>query len=136
MNCLELNPPNDFSKWEDKYIKELKSLDFKESLGNILVFEDETIKLWNLKLHKGERMPFVKHNKDYSWVSETDAILKTRCGSGRILLLKVEEGDTMYFENSQKNPINDLENLGDDTAAFKIVEFKEILNTQKEFMLN
>ena len=136
MNCLELNPSNDFTKWEDQYIKELHSLEFKESLGNLLLFEDDTIKLWNLKLNKGERMPFVRHNKDYSWISESDAILKTRWGNGRISLIRVGKGDTEFFENSEKNVINDLENLGNNPVVFKVLEYKQISSIEKQFMLN
>ncbi|MDT0607800.1 hypothetical protein [Croceitalea rosinachiae] len=136
MDCLELNSANDFTKWEEKYIKELHSLEFKDALGNMLLFEDDTIKLWNLKLNKGERMPFVRHNKDYSWISESDAILKSRWGNGRISLIRVSQGDTEFFENSEKNLINDLENLGNGPVVFKVLEYKQIYSIEKQFMLN
>ncbi len=134
MDCLELNPPYDFTKWESEYIKELHSLEFKENLGNLLLFEDDTIKLWNLKLDKGERMPFVKHNKDYSWISENDAILKSRWGNGRISLIRINQGDTEFFENDTKNYINDLENLGNHPIVFKILEYKQKSEIEKQFM--
>lgn len=124
MDCLELNPAHDFSRWEENYIKELHTLEFKESLGNMLLFEDDTIRLWNLKLKGGERMPFLRHNKNYSWISETDAVLKSRFGNGRIALIRVNEGDTQYIENSEKEHINDLENLGKAPAVFKVLEYK------------
>ncbi|WP_350286139.1 hypothetical protein [uncultured Croceitalea sp.] len=137
MECLELNPANDFTKWEADYIEELHALDFQESLGNMLLFEDDTIKLWNLKLEKGERMPFIRHNKDYSWISETDALLKSRFGNGRISLIRVKQGDTEYYENNGKNCINDLENLGDEPVIFKVLEYKEQMYLAKnKYMLN
>ncbi|MFK7814302.1 MAG: hypothetical protein AB8B59_17520 [Maribacter sp.] len=125
MDCLELNPVNDFTKWEAAYIKELHSLEFKETMGNMLLFEDDSIKLWNLKLDKGERMPFLRHNKDYSWISETDSLLKSRFGNGRISLIRVTKGETKYLENAGKNYINDLENIGDTPVVFKILEYKD-----------
>jgi len=125
MNCLELNPAHDFTKWEDKYVKELHMTEFNESLGNLLLFEDETIRLWNLRLGAGERIPFLRHNKNYSWISETNAVLKSRFGNGRISLIRINEGDTEYFENSGKNFINDLENLGDTPVIFKVLEYKQ-----------
>ena len=124
MNCFELNPIHDFSKWEEKYVKELHALEFRESLGNMLLFEDESIRLWNLKLEVGQRMPFLRHNKNYSWISETNAVLKSRFGNGRISLIRVDKGDSEYFKNSNKNYINDLENLGDSPAIFKVLEYK------------
>ncbi|GMN12073.1 hypothetical protein MTsPCn9_08940 [Croceitalea sp. MTPC9] len=125
MDCLELNPANDFAKWEPSFIKELRLLEFKETLGSMLLFEDDSIKLWNLKLEKGERMPFLKHNKDYSWISETDALLKSRFGNGKIALIRVEKGDTKYHENFGKSRINDLENVGETPVIFKVLEYKD-----------
>lgn len=124
MDCLELNPAHDFTKWENNYIEELHSLEFKESLGNMLLFEDDSIRLWNLKLNSGERMPFLRHNRNYSWISENNALLKSRFGNGRISLIRVNEGDTQYFENAGKDYINDLENLGDTPVVFKVLEYK------------
>lgn len=128
MDCLELNPVRDFTKWEANYIEELNLLEFKESLGSMLLFEDDSIKLWNLKLEKGERMPFWRNNKDYSWISETDALLKSRFGNGKIALVRIAKGETKYQENSGKNYINDLENIGETTAIFKVLEYKDRLH--------
>ncbi len=125
MNCLVLNPAHDFSQWEEQYIEELNALEFKEALGNTLLFEDKAIKLWNLKLEVGERMPFCRHNKNYSWISESDSFLKSRFGNGKITLIKVEQGDTEYFDNQNKNLINDLENIGETPAVFKVLEYKQ-----------
>ncbi|WP_343486566.1 hypothetical protein [Allomuricauda sp. d1] len=125
MDCLELNPIDDFSKWEEDYVEELNSLEFKETLGNRLLFEDKTVKLWDLKLEPGQRMPFLRHNKNFSWISETNAVLKSRFGNGKITLIRVGKGDTEYFEHAEKNYINDLENLGDTSAIFKILEYKQ-----------
>ncbi|WP_350291688.1 hypothetical protein [uncultured Croceitalea sp.] len=128
MDCLELNPVHDFTKWEANYIEELNLLEFKESLGSMLLFEDDSIKLWNLKLEKGERMPFWRNNKDYSWISETDALLKSRFGNGKIALVRIAKGETKYQENSGKDYINDLENIGETTAIFKVLEYKDRLH--------
>ena len=124
MDCIELNPAHDFTKWEEKYLRELNLLEFGKALGNMLLFEDPSIRLWNLKLQARERLPFLRHNKNYSWISESDAILKSRFGNGRISLIRVKKGDTMYLENSSKDYINDLENLGPTPAIFKVLEYK------------
>ena len=125
MDCLELNPFHDFTNWEEKYVKELHILEFRESLGNMLLFEDDSIRLWNLKLDVGQRIPFLRHNKNYSWISETNAVLKSRFGNGRISLILINKGETKYFENSDKNYVNDLENLGETPAIFKVLEYKQ-----------
>ena len=125
MNCLELNPAHDFSTWEKTYVEELIALEYKEALGNTLLFEDKAVKLWNLKLDVGERMPFCRHNKNYSWISESNALLKSRFGNGKIALITFSQGDTDYFAHQDKERINDLENIGETCAIFKVLEYKQ-----------
>lgn|GEM_PF-2013179 len=128
MDCKELNPANDFKAWEPQLLQELHSLAFKEQLGSKLLFEDDSIILWNLKLAQGERMPFLKHNKNFSWIAENDAVLKSRFGNGRIAMIKINKGDTAYCEHSNKNYINDLENLSKIPIVFKILEYKNVFH--------
>ena len=40
-------------------------------------------------------------------------------------MLKINPGDTEYFENRGKNYINDLENIGEHPVYINILEYKE-----------
>jgi hypothetical protein len=44
-------------------------------------------------------------------------------------MIKLNPGDTEYFENRGKNYVNDLENIGEATVVINILEYKE---TKKE----
>jgi len=44
-------------------------------------------------------------------------------------MVKLNAGDTEYFENRGKSYVNDLENIGEDTIIINILEYKE---TKKE----
>ena len=48
MQFVELNPVGNFDSWEQEKIDELLHQEIKDSLGNRLVFENESIKLWDL----------------------------------------------------------------------------------------
>ncbi|MER3317133.1 hypothetical protein [Flagellimonas sp.] len=125
MQFVELNPVGNFDPWEQEKIDELLHQEIKGSLSNRLVFENEVIKLWDLKLLPGERLNFRRHNTNYGWVCTTGGLVITRYGNGKIDMIKLNPGDTEYFENRGKNYVNDLENIGEDTLVINILEYKE-----------
>ncbi|WP_108246990.1 hypothetical protein [Muricauda brasiliensis] len=125
MQFVELNPVGNFDPWEQEKIDELLHQQIKESLSNRLIFEDESIKLWDLRLLPGERLNFRRHNTNYGWVCTTGGLLITRYGNGKIDMVKLNQGDTEYFENRGKNYINDLENIGEDMVVINILEYKQ-----------
>jgi len=125
MQFVELNPVGNFDPWEQEKIDELLHQEIKGSLSNRLVFENEVIKLWDLKLLPGERLNFRRHNTNYGWVCTTGGLVITRYGNGKIDMVKLNPGDTEYFENREKNYVNDLENIGEDTLVINILEYKE-----------
>ena len=122
-----------FDPWEQEKIDELLHQEIKESLSNRLVFEDDSIKLWDLRLLPGERLNFRRHNTNYGWVCTTGGLLITRYGNGKIDMVKLNQGDTEYFENRGKDYINDLENIGEDMVVINILEYK---HTKKENSLS
>ncbi|MCK0159707.1 hypothetical protein [Allomuricauda sp. F6463D] len=125
MQFVELNPTGNFDTWEQEKIDELLHQEIKESLSNRLVFENENIKLWDLYLLAGERLNFRKHSTNYGWVCTTGGLAITHYGNGKIDMIKLNPGDTEYFENRGKNYVNDLENIGEDTIVINIMEYKE-----------
>lgn len=133
MQFVELNPMGNFDPWEQEKIDELLHQEIKDSLSNRLVFEDESIKLWDLRLLPGERLKFRRHNTNYGWVCTTGGLLITRYGNGKIDMVKLDQGDTEYFQNRNKNYINDLENIGEDMLVINILEYKQ---TKKENSLS
>ncbi|MDF0705848.1 hypothetical protein [Flagellimonas okinawensis] len=124
MQCVELNPTGNFDPWEQERIDELLHQEIKNSLSDRLVFENDGIKLWDLRLLPGERLSFRRHNVNYGWVCTTGGLLITRYGNGKIDMIKLNQGDTEYFENKGKNYVNDLENIGEDTVVINILEYK------------
>jgi len=125
MQFVELNPVGNFDPWEQEKIDELLHQEIKGSLSNRLVFENEVIKLWDLRLLPGERLNFRRQNTNYGWVCTTGGLVITRYGNGKIDMVKLNPGDTEYFENRGKNYVNDLENIGEDTLVINILEYKE-----------
>lgn len=124
MQCVELNQAGNFDPWEPEKIEELFHQEITEALGDRLIFEDHRYKLWELYLAPGERIPFRRHNTDYGWVCPTGGLALTRYGHGKIDMVKLEPGDTDFFEYRGKGYVNDLENIGEYPIGITILEYK------------
>lgn len=125
MQCVELNPMGNFDPWEQEKLDELLRQDISDALSNTLVFENENMKLWDLILLPGERIPFRRHNSNYVLACTTGGLALTRYGNGKIDMLKLEPGDSEFFEHCGKNYVNDLENIGEFPIVINILEYKQ-----------
>lgn len=131
MQCVELNPLGNFDPWEQEKLDELLHQNISNSLGDKLVFENESVKLWDLRLDPGERMPFRRHNTNYNWVCITGGLALSRHGDGKINMIKLDPGDTEYCEHKGKDYVNDLENIGEHPIVVNILEYKETSTDEK-----
>jgi beta-alanine degradation protein BauB len=92
-------------------------------VGTRLWFQNERIKVWEIRLAPGERGPFHAHTRRYFWTVVEAGIGRQRSPDGTFKVRRYEVGDTQYLEQSPANPmIHDLENLGDSTLRFVTVE--------------
>ena len=119
-----MNQIGNFDPWEQEKIDELFHQEITEALSNRLVFENNRYKLWDLCLAPGERIPFRRHNTDYGWVCPSGGLALSRYGHGKIDMIKLEPGDTEFFQYRGKRYVNDLENIGEHPIRINILEYK------------
>jgi hypothetical protein len=125
MNYLEINASGNFETWNPSKIKELKENKISNDLGQNLVFENENVRIWEVVLLPNERLPFRKINLDYSWVSLTTGLAISRYADGKIILMRIEKGDSAFLKCKEKAYVYDLENKGEDILFFHLTEFKQ-----------
>lgn len=125
MQCVELNQVGNFDPWEQEKIDELFHMELSDSLSDRLIFENERVKLWDLYLGPGERIPFRKINSNLGWVCPTGGLAICRYGNGKINMVKLDPGDAEYFEYQSKNFVYDLENIGEHPISINILEYKQ-----------
>lgn len=130
MNCVEINPVGNFTTWDPTKVSELRNKKFSASVGQLVLFENTTVRLWESILKPFERIPFHRRASNYSWTALTEGLAITRNINGKISLIKLEKGDTGYWEFEGKEIIVDFENIGENTI--KILEY--IPNTNKNFV--
>ena len=92
-------------------------------VGTRLLFENDRLKVWEIRLAPGERGPFHAHTRRYFWTVVEPGSGRQRSPDGTVRRRAYELGDTQYSEPSPADPmIHDLENAGETTLRFVTVE--------------
>jgi hypothetical protein len=126
MKSIELYPQGSFSSWDPRKLKELKEDKIYDSFeGGSLMFENEYLKLWELTLAPGERLPFCRKNTNYSWTCISGGQTVTHCADGSITCYLIEKGETYFYDFTKKIRISDVENTGKNILVIHIIEYKQ-----------
>ena len=127
MKCVELNPSGNFDSWEPSKILELQRKKIDDRLGQKLLFENDKIKVWEVVLFPGERLPFRKINGNYSFTSMTEGLAISRYATGKINLVRIKKGDSMFIKHEGQAAIYDFENIGENILFLHVMEFKPLI---------
>jgi beta-alanine degradation protein BauB len=105
------------------YAGELNAATANLEVGTRLWFENDRIRVWEIRLRPGERGPFHAHTRRYFWTVVDGGIGRQRTADGKVLTREYHVGDTSYSEHTPDEPqIHDLENAGDGELRFVTVE--------------
>jgi oxalate decarboxylase/phosphoglucose isomerase-like protein (cupin superfamily) len=109
----------------DDFADELAVAADNRELGTRLVFENEAIQVWEVRLEPGERGRFHIHDRTYFWTVVDPGRGLQRSVDGTLVIRDYAVGDTRYLVHSADNAlIHDLENVGDTTLRFVTVALK------------
>jgi hypothetical protein len=106
-----------------EFAEELAAAHENFAVGTRLLLENERVRVWDLTLAPGERVPFHRHRTSYLY----------RCHAGGPTLVRSPEGNALLYESVTDevtfHPIgpddvvvHDLENAGEATLSFTTVE--------------
>lgn len=105
------------------YEDELAAAPTNHHVGTKLVFENEQVGVWEIRLQPGERGAFHIHDKPYFWTVVEAGIGRQRTDDGTYVVRRYEVGDTSFGAHSgQDYMIHDFENYGDTEIRFITVE--------------
>jgi hypothetical protein len=94
-----------------------------------LLFENERVRVWSIRLQPGERYVAHRHVLDYFWTTVSAGTSLQHSMGGKAELVHYELGDTMFFSYGEGDSmLHDLGNAGDTELAFTTVELKESAN--------
>ena len=128
MKTKEINAINDWSQpWTDGLRNALKKGENSTDVGEHLVFENDDIKVWAIRLPAKQALPFHKHNKPYFYIAQSEGKSRSFYNDGRITETIYVKGNTKYFPDlSDENYfIHNLENTGNTNLLFTTIEFKK-----------
>jgi beta-alanine degradation protein BauB len=107
----------------ESFAEELKAAPENLDVGTRLWFENQAIRVWEVRLEPGERGPFHAHTRRYFWHVVEGGIGRQRTADGTMVVREYHEGDTNYSEHTPDDPtIHDFENAGDTRLRFVTVE--------------
>lgn len=105
------------------YADELAAAPHNLDVGTRLWFENDAIRVWEVRLRPGERGPFHAHTRRYFWTVVDGGIGRQRSADGSMITREYHVGDTNYSLHSPDAPmIHDFENAGDSDIRFVTVE--------------
>ena len=106
-----------------QFESELRAAPQNHEVGTKLLFENERVRVWEVRLTPGERAPFHAHTRRYFWTVVDGGTGRQRSGDGILRVREYQVGETQYQAPSPDDAlIHDLENVGDAELRFVTVE--------------
>ena len=93
-------------------------------IGTELLFENDRVRVWDLRLKPGESTGFHRHDNDYLYVVIGGGKLKAVHADGSDWYeVEMEDGE-VRFREVESEDVHDAQNVGDSEWRNIIVEFK------------
>lgn len=109
----------------DDFTEELARAGSNRQLGTALWFENDHVRIFEVRLEPGERGPFHVHDATYFWTVVEPGRGLQRFADGSFVVRDYALGDTKYLTHTADDPlVHDLENVGETTLRFVTVELK------------
>ncbi|MFI5642555.1 hypothetical protein ACIA8H_34800 [Streptomyces goshikiensis] len=95
-------------------------------VGGRLLSETDRVRVWEIRLAPGERLPAHRHVLDYFWTALTAGRGRQHTADGTTREVTYEAGETRHFTfGPGEFLLHDLENCGHTPLSFTTVEFKD-----------
>lgn len=105
------------------FAEELAAAPHNHELGTSLWFENDHVRVFEVRLEPGERGPFHVHDRTYFWTVVEAGRGLQRFADGTSITRDYALAETRYLEQSQDDRlVHDLENVGTTTLRFVTVE--------------
>jgi hypothetical protein len=109
----------------DDFAQELAAAPANRQIGTSLWFENDHVRVFEIRLEPGQRGPFHVHDATYFWTVVAPGRGLQRFADGTLVVRDYALGETKYLMHSPDDPlVHDLENVGDSTLRFVTVELK------------
>ena len=87
-----------------------------------MLFENDRIRVWDLTVEPGGRLPFHCHTTSYFFTCVEGGRMINRFVDGNQVTLDMDDGFTWFTDIADEPEIHDLENVGETRVRFVTVE--------------
>jgi hypothetical protein len=121
-----VSPVEEHGKYDvNDFAGELARAPENREVGTTRRFENDHVRVWEIRLEPGERAAFHLHDQTYFWTVVEPGRGLQRFPDGSTVTRDYTLGETKYLVHSAAEPmIHDLENIGDTLLRFVTVELK------------
>jgi hypothetical protein len=106
-----------------EFAAELEVATSNVEVGSALTFENDWVRVWQVRLNPGERCAFHAHVLPYFWTCVDPGTGRQRSPDGTLKVRRYSDGETQFSPCSFVEPlIHDLENVGGTVLRFVTVE--------------
>ncbi len=114
-----------FDGWDHALVDEFSTNAYNFEVGGTLLSETDHVRVWEIHLDPGERLPAHRHVLDYFWTALTAGVSRQHTDDGSTRVVRYHSGETRHFTfGPGEYLLHDLENIGDTPIAFVTVEHK------------
>ncbi|MGI5350634.1 hypothetical protein ACQEU8_21015 [Streptomyces sp. CA-250714] len=115
----------EFARWSPQLLKEFDSNAHNGWIGQSLLSETDSLRVWETHLQPGERIPVHRHVLDYFWIALTSGQARQHTSDGTTREIAYTRGESHHFRFScGQYHLYDVKNIGDDVLSFLIIEMK------------
>jgi beta-alanine degradation protein BauB len=112
---------------KEEFGAELDSAPTNHDIGTTLWFENEHVRVWEVRLESGQRAPFHSHSQTYFWTCIDPGAGFQRFPDGTAQAFDFKLGETVFSEITAGDAmIHDLENTDEKLVRFVAIELKDL----------
>jgi mannose-6-phosphate isomerase-like protein (cupin superfamily) len=106
----------------DDFRDELATAAQNRQIGTTVLMENERVRVWDLTVEPGGRIPFHCHTTSYFFTCVEGGRMINRFPDGNQVTLDMDDGATWFSAIDAEPEIHDLENVGPTRVRFITVE--------------
>lgn len=111
------------SSLRDVAPEELEEAAANHVVGTTLLLENERVRVWDITLAPGERLPFHCHRTPYLYRCESGGRWRLRTTEGDVMLGEDEAGEVTYHDIREgETMVHELTNVGDAPLRYTTIE--------------
>ncbi|GAA1251455.1 hypothetical protein [Streptomyces javensis] len=115
-----------YDRWSPQLHKEFDTNAHHGWIGQTLVKETDSLRIWKTHLQPGERIPVHRHVLDYFWIALTNGRARQHSSDGTTHEISYARGRSQHFGcPAGRYHLHDLKNIGDDVLSFLTIETKD-----------